>query len=138
MKKVLVTGGAGFIGRHCLPLLLSAEYEVHAADLNIINPNNSEVFWHKIDLLDNAQVNTLLSKIQPTHLLHFGWCTEHRKYWSSFDNFKWVESGLNLMRNFHLYGGKRMVVSGTCAEYDWGYGYCNEDYCRDQRNSLHS
>ena len=29
MKRVLVTGANGFIGRQCLPLLLAKGYEVH-------------------------------------------------------------------------------------------------------------
>ena len=24
-------------------------------------------------------------------------------------------------------GGKRVVMAGTCAEYDWRYGYCSEN-----------
>ena len=30
MKRVLITGARGFLGRHCLPLLLERGYEVHA------------------------------------------------------------------------------------------------------------
>ncbi len=32
MRKALVTGGAGFVGRHLVGRLLEAGYEVHAVD----------------------------------------------------------------------------------------------------------
>lgn len=126
MKKVLLTGATGFIGQHCLPLLLSAGYEVHAVSLGPINQDNSDVCWHQADLLDDAQAAKLVSKIKADHLLHLAWYTEPKKYWTSFDNFNWVKSSLNLMQEFCSCGGQRMVVSGTCAEYDWHYGYCSE------------
>ena len=31
------------------------------------------------------------------------------------------------MRAFDDNGGKRIVMAGTCAEYDWQYGRCHED-----------
>ena len=33
MKKILVTGASGFIGRHTLPLLSQAGHEIHAISL---------------------------------------------------------------------------------------------------------
>jgi nucleoside-diphosphate-sugar epimerase len=38
-KRVLVTGAAGFVGNHCLPLLLEKGFDVHAADVNL--PGNN-------------------------------------------------------------------------------------------------
>jgi nucleoside-diphosphate-sugar epimerase len=33
---------------------------------------------------------------------------------------------LALLEKFTSNGGKRIVMAGTCAEYDWKYGYCSE------------
>ncbi|GJL66089.1 MAG: hypothetical protein NPIRA05_10600 [Nitrospirales bacterium] len=46
--------------------------------------------------------------------------------WDSVDNFRWVQATLTLMQVFVESGGERMVMAGTCAEYDWRYGYCSE------------
>ena len=43
------------------------------------------------------------------------------------ENIRWVEGSLRLLRAFHKTGGERVVMAGTCAEYDWKYGYCSEE-----------
>ena len=128
MKKVLLTGASGFIGRHAIPYLLKSNYEVHA----VVYPDDSgldegeNVFLHKCNLLNSEEQKQLLAKIKPTHLLHFAWYTTHGKYWTSNENIRWVQASLGLMENFVEQGGKRAVLAGTCAEYDWNYGYCSE------------
>ncbi|GAB4339004.1 MAG: NAD(P)-dependent oxidoreductase [Candidatus Abyssubacteria bacterium] len=126
MKRILITGAAGFIGMHCLPLLSEKGYEIHALDKNSCE-DSSEATWHCADLLDQRNVTNLLSEIRPTHLLHFAWFTEHGKYWSSPENMRWVQASLSLFQEFARFGGERIVVAGTCGEYDWRYGTCTED-----------
>ncbi len=126
MKKVLITGGRGFIGQHCLPLLLAKNYEVHAVSSQPVNQFNSNIYWHQANLLKPEEVSRLLSKIKPTHLLHFAWFAIPGEYWTSLENFKWVEGSLNLLQEFAHSGGERVVMAGTCAEYNWNYGYCSE------------
>ncbi|MFH1619520.1 MAG: NAD(P)-dependent oxidoreductase [bacterium] len=68
----------------------------------------------------------MIKEIRPTHLLHFAWNTAHGKYWTSLENFRWVQSGLGLLQEFYSHGGSRAVMAGTCAEYDWKYEHCSE------------
>lgn len=126
MRKVLVTGAAGFIGRHCLPLLVERGDEVHAVTSKAPPPFQADVLWHQADLLDAAQVSALISAVRPTHLLHFAWIVTPGLYWTSPDNFRWVQASLELLRLFSENGGQRVVTAGSCAEYDWNYGYCRE------------
>jgi nucleoside-diphosphate-sugar epimerase len=126
MKKVLLTGATGFIGRHCLPVLLSRGYEVHAVSSKNMNDSYANVHWHQVDLLDTKQTYELLATINPIHLLHFAWFTKPGEYWNSTENVRWVEGSLHLLRAFQKTGGQRVVMAGTCAEYDWQYGYCSE------------
>jgi len=126
-KRVLVTGAAGFVGKHCLPLLLDKGFEVHAADVVIPENNLHDVCWHNADLLDVQKTDELIESIRPTHLLHFAWYAKPGEYWNSVENIRWVEGSLRLLRAFHGTGGRRVVMAGTCAEYDWKYGYCSEE-----------
>lgn len=59
-------------------------------------------------------------------MLHFAWYAESGKFWRSTENFRWLESSIALLRCFKDYGGERVVMAGTCAEYDWSYGVCSE------------
>ncbi|MBU1152809.1 NAD(P)-dependent oxidoreductase [bacterium] len=126
MKRVLLTGATGFIGRYCLPLLSARSYEVYAVSSKTPLKNSSDVHWHQANLLDQRQVSDLIAKVQPTHLLHLAWFTNPGEYWSSVENLRWVQAGLDLLLAFVLHGGQRAVFAGTCAEYDWKYGYCSE------------
>ena len=128
MKRVLLTGANGFVGRHCLPVLLARGYEVHAVSLRSEAPTATlpEVHPHKADLLDESQVSALLAEVRPTHLLHCAWYAVPGKYWTAAENFRWVEAGQHLLKAFAEQGGQRVVGVGSCAEYDWHQGHCSE------------
>ena len=42
------------------------------------------------------------------------------------ENLAWLEASLHLLRSFADSGGQRVVIAGTCFEYDWDYGFCRE------------
>ncbi len=125
MKRVLLTGATGFVGRHAITPLAARGYEVHAVTSRFAQGGGA-VRWHQCDLLDAAASARLVDEVRPTHLLHFAWYAEPGKYWRSPENLRWVEASLALLRNFHAAGGARLVMAGTCAEYDWTGGVCSE------------
>jgi nucleoside-diphosphate-sugar epimerase len=126
MKRVLLTGATGFIGRHCVPALVARGYEVHTVSPNAAGEDVDRGHHHQADLLKHAEVSALLAEVQPTHLLHCAWYAVPGTYWSAPENFRWVEASLHLWQTFAACGGRRALGVGTCAEYDWRYGYCSE------------
>lgn len=122
--KVLLTGGSGFIGRHVLVALQRRGIEV----VTLGRRSMSESINHlEVDLLAIDNFIPLFNEVKATHLLHLAWETEPRKYWTSPLNIRWTEVSIRLVEAFCITGGERVVLAGTCAEYDWDYSYCRED-----------
>lgn len=130
VRRLLLTGAGGFIGRHTLAPLTARGFEVHAISRHARDNKAADVVWHEADLLDAAETNALVREIRPSHLLHFAWYTEHGKYWEAAENVDWVAATLRLAHSFHAAGGERLVAAGTCAEYEW------KDECCDERTRL--
>lgn len=125
-KRILLTGGSGFIGRHCLEPLQRLGYEVHAVSTRTSPVNDGKVSWHTANLLDSQQTHDLVRELRPTHLLHLAWYVVPGKLISSLENYQWVTASIELLRQFAEQGGQRVVICGSGYEYDWNYGYCSE------------
>ncbi len=127
MKKILLTGADGFIGRRCIPRLVALGHEVHAVSSNPVGSDDDGVVWHRVNLFDSRETESLLKAERPQSLLHLAWYTKHEDFWNSRENLKWVEASTALARAFADNGGERFVGCGTGGEYEWRQGYCIED-----------
>jgi nucleoside-diphosphate-sugar epimerase len=128
VKRVLVTGGTGFIGRHVAAGLQERGFEVHllVRDAESARSIATDAQLHSCDLFDDRAVEEAVHCAAPTHLLHLAWTTAHGKFWTSSENLDWVRASLSLVRHFAASGGRRIVCAGTCAEYDWSRSPCHE------------
>jgi nucleoside-diphosphate-sugar epimerase len=136
-NRVLITGASGFIGWHCLQPLVERGYEVIAVHRSPLQEVIDGVRWVECDLLNDTQRRALIDRFRPTHLLHLAWIVEPGKLISDVANLDWVAASLDLVRRFNECGGRRCVIGGTCYEYDWRYGYCNEQLTPRQPNTLY-
>jgi nucleoside-diphosphate-sugar epimerase len=119
MKRVLLTGGTGFVGNCAIAPLLEKGYEVHAVTSKSKLPeSNKNLIWHQANLLDPIETEDLLKIVQPTDLLHFAWYVEHGKFWNAVENVDWLKASIHLVQKFVEYGGKRVVTAGTLSEYE--------------------
>jgi nucleoside-diphosphate-sugar epimerase len=127
VKRVLITGADGFIGSHCLLALKDSYEQVHAVAYDGINGEHlPKVQWHKLDLLDRDQLAAVMKALRPTHLLHLAWHMQNGKQFNAAENFRWLKAGIDLFELFYQNGGQRIVVAGSCAEYDWRHPYLSE------------
>lgn len=74
MKKVLITGGAGFIGSAIIPEMRTHGYEVHVLDnLSFGKRELADVpdsHFHLVDLRDKVGIKTCIESVQPQIVLH--------------------------------------------------------------------
>lgn len=125
-KKILVTGGTGFIGRQVVSQLLNKDYEVHIIVSDIDSQMPATVLQHKLDLMDVKCINHFFKEHKFTNLIHLAWYTGAKCH-SSNINLDWVISTLNLLSQFKINGGKVFLGAGSVSEYDFSYGYLIED-----------
>jgi nucleoside-diphosphate-sugar epimerase len=121
VSRVLVTGASGFVGRPLVRSLVQAGEEVHALTIpGVPMPDEDGVRWHEVDLLDRGRVAETIAELRPERLVHLAWYVAHGSYWSSPENARWVAASLDLLRAFAETEGRRAVLVGSCAEYEWG------------------
>lgn len=119
MTRVLVSGASGFVGLPLLAELSREGTELHALSTRPSPPALPGVCWHRLDLFDSTALDALMEELAPERLVHLAWYTKHGYYWRAPQNVTWVEHSLALLRAFARHGGRRLVMLGTCAEYDW-------------------
>ncbi|MGB9706568.1 MAG: UDP-glucose 4-epimerase GalE [Microgenomates group bacterium] len=120
--KILVTGGAGYIGSHTVALLQKEGYEVVVFD-NLVYGHREAVSCPLIkgDLLDKAAIIKVFSQNKFTAVIHFAAYAlagesmkQPGKY---FENN--ILGGLNLLEAMKDFGIKYIVFSSTCAVYGY-------------------
>lgn len=114
MRRVLITGATGLIGKYALAPLLASGAEVYAVSRH--PPGGDTVHWVRGDILDFSGLDGLFAAARPSHLLHLAWETRQGKYVEESSNFTWLAAGLEMLRRFHRHGGQRAVFVGTQME----------------------
>lgn len=119
--KILVTGGAGYIGSHACKVLANAGYIPVTLDNLSTGWADAVQFGPlvKADLLDRAALDTAFAEHKPVAVLHFAALSqvgeamsEPGKYWRNN-----VYGSLNLIEAAVAAGCLNFVFSSTCAAY---------------------
>ncbi len=105
--RVLVTGGSGFVGRQIVAAL-------RASGAEVIAPSRAAA-----DLLSADRRGKLVAEARAALLIQAAWVTRPADYWHSAANLDWATATIDLARHFAAAGGQRVILVGTCAEYDW-------------------
>ena len=70
MRRILVTGAAGFVGGHVLPLLVAAGDRVAGIGRGRAPRLPAGVTYETVDLLDEAALAGFVARFRPTEILH--------------------------------------------------------------------
>ncbi len=125
-KKVLITGGTGFIGRNVVDELIKRGYEVHSLVYPPFAPEKEGLVQYEMNLMDTESVNKFLKEHKFENLIHLAWYVGPKCHVHDL-NLDWTLATLNLLKNFKENGGKRFTGAGTISEYEYKYGYLLED-----------
>lgn len=139
MKKILVSGATGFIGRNTLEYLHKAKFDIIGLYQNQtqITLDFPYVEWEQGDLLLPAVQERILKKHKPEYLLHLAWSVPPKDFWHSLANINWMSASISLFRQFCEQGGKHFIGAGSIAEYNWNYSELKEDETPYQPQTLY-
>lgn len=125
MKKVLIIGGAGFVGGYLSEILLENGFEVHSTclpDEKIKKYDNSDFMVHNLDILDRNQVDKLLNDLKPDIIYHLAAQSSVALSWKNPQltvdvNIKGSLNVLDSLRDSGL--SSRIILIGSGEEYGY-------------------
>jgi UDP-glucose 4-epimerase len=123
MKKVLITGGAGFIGSHVADRFLENDFEVIVAD-NLITGNSDNIKdknikFFNIDIRDKEKLDELFRTEKPDYVIHLA---AQVSVSSSVENVAYdaeenITALINILELCKKYNTEKIVFSSTAAVY---------------------
>jgi len=129
-KKVLITGGSGFIGTNLIQNFLDKKMEVLNLDIKPPrNPTHNHV-WHEQDILDKGRVINLILKYSPDYIFHMAARTDLNG--SEIDDYKTNTTGVsNVIDALNELGRfEKVVFASSMLVCRLGYQPLHDkDYC---------
>jgi nucleoside-diphosphate-sugar epimerase len=125
MKRVLLTGASGFLGRAIAPALISRGFEVHGTGRSA-RPPLAGMRWHAADLLTDAGRAQVVAAARPSHLVHLAWEARPGRYREDPVNRDWAAASIDLLARARAAGAGRILGIGSCLEYGPHAGLCDE------------
>ena len=120
--KVLVTGGAGFIGSHIVDALVGEGHDVAVVDdLSTGDKGqvNSKARLHAVDFTDLAALSKVFEAEQPEVVSHHGAQADVRHSMAdpSHDARVNVVGSVGVLQLSAQYGVRKLIFASTCAVY---------------------
>ena len=113
-RRILVSGSTGLVGREVVSALAASGAEVIGFSRH---PDSAAGQAIAADILAGGGLDDVMASGADT-MVHAAWDVSPG-YWTSAANDDWRRASSDMVRRFRDAGGRRVVLVGTCAEYDW-------------------
>jgi nucleoside-diphosphate-sugar epimerase len=129
LMKVLITGAAGFVGRHVVPELLKRRHDVIAVDCDLEKAKGMQwykkVTFHSNDIFDQ-KLDHIEEFGMPDVMIHLAW-PGLPNYKDLFHFEKNLPNDYNFIKKMVMAGVRHVLVTGTCFEYGIQNGQLSEE-----------
>lgn len=123
MKKIIISGGAGFIGSHVVELALENNNQVIVID-NLVSgklsnlPNDKRVVFYKADILKD-NIEYIFEKEKPDYCIHLAAQTSvnYSEADPIYDAQMNILSSINLLNLCKKYKIKKFITASSAAVY---------------------
>ena len=135
--KILVVGGSGFIGLPLVKKLSESGHEVMALSRKYIQNSSEEnsVNWLQSDLSSPKTYRKEVKDFSPNIVIYLSW--------QDIPDFSFDKSLLNLNQSLKFFNFlselescKKIIVSGSCLEYNQNSGECLESDSGQPRDNF--
>lgn len=123
MKKILLTGASGFIGKQVLDSLLKKDVSIKL----VVREDKGHVFKKNPKILDLVETKDFFAESSDWYenickdidlIIHLAWYAEPGKYLESPLNLECLSGSLKFAKAASNQPIKKFVGAGTCFEYD--------------------
>jgi len=120
--KVLVTGGAGFIGSHLVDEALEEGYDVVTID-NLNNGKlenlNKDAKFYKVDIVDIDNLSLVFEKEKPDYVIHLAAQISLRESLKNpiYDAEQNILGSINILECCRKFNVKKVVYASSAAVY---------------------
>lgn len=138
MKKVIITGANGFLGKQILKKIDKQEFDVYS----VISGRNNIDFDEKVhivkaDLQNTEETKKLFDDIKADICIHLAWDQADRNYRNASTNIRWHAISLWILQCFIESGGKYFLFASSSAEYEEYSGVMTENIlCNKKKEEM--
>lgn len=121
MKKILITGASGFVGKYLIKEFQKENYEIIACDINKSHFFDETVSYHNIDILDKDAVENIIEQSKPDYLVNLAAISSVGMSWLIPKKTMEVNvlGSLNILEAVKKYCPKcKMLLIGSSEEYE--------------------